>query len=127
MRSGIHRFLADLNRDAAPVFRVHPGTPVDITSRIPGVPSSMKLWPPDYMQLSRSFAIPARVDPFGRYIVPQLHLFLALDHQLWLMELARSDILKVELCCWVVSPRAEPDPLVPATDAIIATLSCCVP
>lgn len=124
MRSGIHRFLADLNRDRAPVFRVHPGTPVDITSSIPGVPSSMKLWPADYMRLSRSFALPARVDPSGWYGVPQQHLFLALDHQLGLMELARSDILKVVLCCWVVNHNARPDP---TTDAIVATLECCVP
>lgn len=113
MRSGIHRFLADLHRDT-PVFRVQPGTPVDITSDIPGVPFSVK-WPPDCMRLSRSFAIPARTDLLGRYTVPRQHLLWELDRQLGLWELPRSSIHQVELSCWV------------ATAAIVVHISCWAP
>lgn len=100
MRSGIHRFLANLG--PAPEFHVRPGEVLDITSVV--VVEHDPRLKPRWDELYTSFSIPARVDRFGRCVVPQLRLFLALDHQLERFRLKRADILSLLLRGWPAAP-----------------------
>lgn len=101
MRSGIHHFLANLGR--APEICVRPGEALDITSSLAGDREPPKA---RWDALYTSFSIPARVDHFGRYVVPQVRLFLELDYQLKRFRLKRADVLSLTLRGWTTKTTA---------------------